>query len=147
MIASLIGLFLAAFGAATLLPFQSEIVLGAMIANGSAPVWLLVATASVGNTLGSVANWALGLYVERFAHRRWFPANETQLARAKRWYARWGVWSLLLSWAPFMDPLTVAAGAMRTPLRVFLPLVAIAKTGRYIALALALTGLSPWPGE
>ena len=57
------------------------------------------------------------------------------MARAERWYARWGVWTLLLSWAPLGDAFTVIAGVLRTPVWLFLLLVTIAKTGRYIVLA------------
>jgi membrane protein YqaA with SNARE-associated domain len=95
-----------------------------------------VLVASLGNTLGSVINYALGRMLERFRHRRWFPASEAALDRAQGWYARWGRWSLLLSWAPIIgDPLTVIAGVMREPLWRFVVLVAIAKTGRYVTLA------------
>ena len=45
---------------------------------------------------------------------------------------------MLLSWMPVIgDPLTLAAGIMREPLRMFLPLVAVAKAGRYLVLAWA----------
>ena len=77
----------------------------------------------------------MGRGIERFRHRRWFPVTETQLERAQAWYARWGVWSLLLSWAPFGDAITVVAGVLRTRWWVFLSLVALAKTGRYAVLA------------
>ena len=128
------GLFVAAFGAATLLPFQSEVALGAMLAAGSAPVWSLFVVASIGNTLGSVVNYWLGLAIDRFEGRWWFPANRNQMTRAREWYGRWGVWSLLMSWAPFADPLTVVAGVLRTPFWLFLALVAVAKSGRYAAV-------------
>ena len=133
--ASLGGLFLAAFGAATILPFQSEVVFVALQLAQVAGVWALVAVASVGNTLGAVVNYALGRGLERFRERRWFPASAAQLDRAQRWYARWGVWTLLLSWAPLGDAFTVIAGTMRTPVWLFVTLVALAKTGRYVALA------------
>lgn len=129
------GLFLAAFGAATLLPFQSEFVLGAMLVAETGPAWALVAVASVGNTLGSVVNYWLGRFIEHYKDRRWFPVTERQLERASRWYLKYGVWTLLLSWAPFGDPLTVVAGVLRTPFWLFCLLVAVAKTGRYLALA------------
>lgn len=135
--AQLAGLFAAAFGAATLLPFQSEIVFVAMQVAGDVPVWLLLAVASIGNTAGSVVNYVMGLGVERFRKSRWFPVSDAQLDRAQGWYARWGVWTLLLSWAPFGDGFTVVAGMMRTPFWVFLLLVAVAKTGRYAVLAWA----------
>jgi len=129
------GLFLAAFGAATILPFQSEFVLGAMIVEEVAPLGLLIAAASIGNTLGSVVNYWLGMFLEHFKDRRWFPASERQLDRARAWYLKYGVWTLLLSWAPFADPLTVVAGVLRTPFWLFVTLVAIAKTGRYLVVA------------
>lgn len=138
---SLSGLFLAALIAATLLPAQSEAVLVALLLDGGDPV-LLVAVATAGNVLGSLVNWWLGLQVQRFQGRRWFPVSPARLERAQAWYRRHGRWSLLLSWAPVIgDPITLAAGVMREPLRVFLPLVFIAKGMRYIVLALATLGL------
>ena len=134
-LAQLAGLFAAAFGTATLLPFQSEIVFVAVQVAGDVPLWLLLIVASVGNTAGSVVNYLMGLGIERFRGRRGFPVTPAQLDRAQRWYARWGVWTLLLSWAPFGDGFTVVAGMMRTRFWLFLLLVALAKTGRYAALA------------
>ena len=134
------ALFVAAFGAATLLPLQSEALLTGLLMADHAPA-LLVAVASVGNVLGSTVNWGLRRQVERFRHRRWFPANQAQLDRARGWYQRYGKWSLLLSWVPVVgDPLTVVAGDMREPLPTFLVLVTIAKVGRYIALAAVVLG-------
>jgi membrane protein YqaA with SNARE-associated domain len=135
------GLFAAAFGAATILPFQSEVVFVAMLAAGTAPAWAVLAVASVGNTLGSVVNWRLGREIGRFRGRRWFPVTDAQLARAQGWYARWGVWTLLLSWAPFGDGFTVAAGAMGTPLWLFTAIVAAVKTARYAAIAWGMGAL------
>lgn len=130
------GLFAVAFLAATILPAQSELGLAGLILSGSNSVVLLVAVASAGNTLGAVVNWGLGRGVERFSGRRWFPVTPERLERAAGWYRRYGRWSLLLSWVPFIgDPLTVAAGVLREPLATFLLLVAIAKTGRYIVVA------------
>jgi membrane protein YqaA with SNARE-associated domain len=109
----------------------------------SATPWLLVAIASVGNVLGSVINWILGRGIERLRHRRWFPVKEPELAKAQCWYQRYGKWSLLLSWAPIIgDPLTLVAGVLREPFPVFLALVTIAKTVRYVAVALVTLQLA-----
>lgn len=130
------SLFTVAFVAATVFPLQSEAALVALLVAGQQPVWALVAVASMGNVLGSVVNWLLGRGIERFADRRWFPASPAALARAQRAYQRWGKWSLLLSWAPFIgDPLTVVAGVLREPLPMFVLLVTLAKVGRYVTLA------------
>ena len=137
------GLVAVALGAASILPMQSEPVLVALLLLSEQPIWALVAVASLGNTLGSCINWLLGRAVERFRSRRWFPVSPDKLSRAEAWYARWGRWSLLMSWAPIIgDPLTVMAGVLREPFWTFLLLVAIAKTGRYIVLTLVTLGLA-----
>lgn len=142
LIGALGGLFLISLGSATFLPIQSEILLTGLILNTDYWIPGLVIVASIGNTLGSVVNWAIGLRIEQFKDRRWFPATPAQLDRASRWYRRYGYWSLLLSWAPFIgDPLTLAAGLMREPFGTFILLVAIAKTLRYVIFTALLLGV------
>ena len=143
MIASAyLGLFAAAFGAATLLPLQSEAVLVGLLMLGEQPAWALVSVATVGNVLGSVVNWLLGRYIERWRHKRWFPISDEKLARAQRAYQSYGQWTLLLSWMPVIgDPLTMIAGVMREPLWRFVLIVLVAKLGRYLVLAMITLGL------
>ena len=139
-----LGLFLSAFGAASLLPLQSEAVLAGLLLGGAQPAAVLLAVASVGNVLGSVLNAALGRGIERFHERRWFPVSAQRLEQAKLTYRRYGRWSLLLSWVPVIgDPLTLMAGVMREPWWSFLLLVTLAKTGRYLVLAAITLG---WAG-
>ena len=138
-----LGLFAAAFMAATLLPAQSELLLGGMIASGDYSVPLLILVATAGNILGSTANWVLGRYFYHLRERRWFPIKKARLEKAERWYHKYGRWSLLLSWAPIIgDPLTLLAGILREPISSFLVIVAIAKFGRYLAVAGAALGLA-----
>ncbi len=139
MLMGYLGLFVAAFGAATLLPLQSEAVLVGLLLNGHYSLWLLLGIATLGNVLGSVVNWLLGRWVDHFKARRWFPVSTQQLDSAQCHYKRWGHWTLLLSWVPIIgDPLTLVAGVMREPLWRFLLLVTLAKSLRYGVLA-ALT--------
>jgi membrane protein YqaA with SNARE-associated domain len=136
------GLFSIAFGAATVLPMQSEAALAGLLLSGSYSPAVLIGVASVGNVLGSIVNWLLGRGIDRFRDRKWFPASQAQRDRAASWYQRYGKWTLLLSWAPIIgDPLTVIAGVLREPLLSFVILVAIAKTGRYLAILALTTGL------
>ena len=138
------GLFIAAFGAATLLPLQSEAVLVGLLLNGQYGMWLLLAVATVGNVLGSLVNWWLGRRIERFKDRRWFPVSPARLEQAGQHYRRYGHWSLLLSWLPIVgDPLTLVAGVMREPLARFLLFVTLAKGARYAVLAWATLGWQP----
>ncbi|MEL0169299.1 MAG: YqaA family protein [Pseudomonadaceae bacterium] len=136
-----IGLFFAALGAATLLPLQSEVVLVAMLLSGDYNLQLILLVATAGNLLGAIINWWLGRYIEHFQQRRWFPLTPERLHRTQQAYHRWGFWSLLLSWAPFIgDPLTIVAGVMREPLWRFTLIVLVAKGGRYLILTAITLG-------
>ena len=133
---ALLVLFTISFLAATVVPAQSELVLAGMLLSGSYEPALLIAVATAGNTLGSIVNWLLGRFIESFRDRRWFPVSPPALARAEAWYGKWGIWSLLLSWAPVIgDGLTLVAGMLRVRLLPFLLLVIVAKGGRYLVLA------------
>lgn len=130
------ALFLSALAAATLLPLQSEAVLVVLLLGGAHTTWVLLAVATFGNVLGSWVNWLLGRSLEHYRQRRWFPVSEARLQQAQAWYARYGRWSLLLSWMPVIgDPLTLVAGVMREPLWRFLLIVTVAKAARYAVLA------------
>jgi len=136
MASSLIGMFAVAFVAATLVPFQSEVIFVALQLADSVPLWLLITVASIGNTAGALVNYVIGVGLTRFESKRWFPFSPAQMARTEAWFGRWGVWILLVCWAPGGDVMTLVAGVMRTPIWLFIMLVAIAKTSRYIVLAL-----------
>ena len=126
-------LFLSAFGAATLLPLQSEAVLVGLLAQAQYPVWLLVAVASLGNILGSCVNWWLGLKVEQYKNKKWFPVSEQKMLQAQGIYQKYGFWSLLLSWVPIIgDPITLIAGLLKENFVLFVVMVSIAKIGRYL---------------
>ncbi len=141
MTAGYLGLFLAAFGAATLLPLQSEAVLVGLLVSDRYWLWGLLAVATLGNVLGSLVNWWLGRGLERFQDRRWFPVSPKPMDRARVHYQRYGHWSLLLSWLPVIgDPLTLIAGVMREPLGRFLFIVTLAKGARYGVLAMLTLG-------
>lgn len=137
-----LGLFLSALLAATLLPFSSEAVLAALAISGDFAPTGLFAAATAGNVLGAVVNWGLGRWCLHWQDRRWFPIKPPALERAARWFNRWGVASLLLAWMPVVgDPLTFAAGVLRTPFAVMLPLVTLGKAARYAVVLGLVEGL------
>lgn len=136
-----LGLFLSAFLAATLLPAQSELVLASLLAAESRSATLLITVASLGNILGAFLNYWLGRGALALQDKRCFPVGPAALERAQGWYQRYGRWSLLLSWMPVVgDPLTLAAGVLREKIWVFLTLVTLAKTGRYLVVAALVRG-------
>jgi len=132
--AGLGGMALSAFAAASPLPFQSEPVFLGLLATDTVPLWPLLITASLANTAGSMLTHAIGRAAGA-GGSRWLPLSDRRRARAEAWFARWGRWSLLLSWAPGGDILVALSGLARLPVLQTLALVALAKTARYAALA------------
>lgn len=131
-------IFISAFGAATILPFYSEIAVAAGLQQGADP-WMVWLVASVGNTTGAVVNWLIGRYLLHFRERRWFPFKQDQLDQGQRWFNKYGVWTLLFAWLPVGgDALTLIAGVLRVPLWLFVLLVGIGKGLRYAVVILTL---------
>ncbi|MDG6778523.1 DedA family protein [Thiomicrorhabdus sp. zzn3] len=129
-----LSLFLLSFLAATLIPAGSEVLLSSLLLEGYDPfsLWLW---ATLGNTLGAVVNYLLGRYLLHFQSRRWFPFKADSLHKSQAWFGRYGVWSLLFSWAPLLgDALTFIAGVMRVRFWLFLLLTALGKGARYAIL-------------
>ena len=130
-----LGLFIAAFLAATILPLGSEIVLTALLLTSLSPI-LLITVATLGNVLGSLSNYALGYWASLGALKRWFKMSEEEFEKAEERFSKYGLWSLLFAWVPIIgDPLTVMAGILRVNLLWFLLLVSIGKLLRYIVVA------------
>ena len=130
-------LFTSSFASSTILPGHSEITLIALITQKKYEVFYLVFFASLGNISGSVLNWYLGLYFLKFKNKKWFPFKENHINKVSKSFLKYGKWSLLLSWVPFIgDVLTLVAGMFRVPLHQFIIIVSVAKIGRYIFVSL-----------
>ena len=124
---------------ATIVPFGSEVYFGTLLSLGKYNNFLLLIAASLGNILGSVFNWVCGYYVNYFIKKPWFPIKENKIQRGTEIFNKYGKWSLLFSWLPFIgDPLTFAAGILRYPFFPFLILVSIGKFGRYLIIYLSI---------
>ena len=130
-------LFTSSFASSTILPGHSEITLTALITQKKYEIFYLVFFASLGNISGSVLNWYLGLYFLKFKNKKWFPFKENHINKVSKSFLKYGKWSLLLSWVPFIgDALTLVAGMFRVPLHQFIIIVSVAKIGRYIFVSL-----------
>ena len=130
-----LSLFTLSFIVATIIPFGSEAYLASLIILNKYNVLLLLISASFGNVLGSVFNWICGYYATYFIQKKWFPINQNQINKATNFFLKYGKWSLLLAWAPFIgDPLTFVAGTLRYSFLPFLLLVSIGKIARYLVI-------------
>ena len=130
-----LSLFVISFLAATILPFSSELTLVGLIATSNYDNLLLLIVASFGNVLASVINWVLGFYSRNLTTKKWFPFKYKQIENSSKWFSKFGQWSLLFAWVPFIgDPLTLVAGLLRVKFLEFLILVMIGKISRYIVI-------------
>ena len=90
----------------------------------------VVVVGTVGNTLGAVLGWAIGYYgghplLER--HGKFLHATPDRIARAERWFERFGTVAVPLGFATPLVRSFVAlpAGILEWPLRRLVPLAAI----------------------
>jgi membrane protein YqaA with SNARE-associated domain len=130
-----LGLFVAAFLAATILPLSSEVVLSILLLNGLSPI-ALVTVATIGNVFGSLTNYALGYWASLGVIKKWLKISEEEFVRAERRFEKYGLFSLCFAWVPVIgDPITVLAGILRIRLLWFLLLVTAGKLMRYIVVS------------
>jgi len=135
-----ISLFTVAFMVATIVPFGSEAYFVTLLSMDKYNDLLLIIAASLGNVLGSIFNWVCGYYVNYFIKKPWFPLSNNMIDRGNNMFKKYGKWSLLLSWVPFIgDPITFVAGTLRYSLLPFIILVSIGKVGRYLLLYISLS--------
>jgi len=130
-----ISIFFLSFLAATIIPFSSEVGLLSYMAFGKFNNELLLIFTSLGNILGSCANYILGLYIIKFKTKSWFPFTGNQILKATNWFNRFGVYSLFFSFLPIVgDPLTLIAGMFRVSFMKFIILVSLGKILRYLLI-------------
>lgn len=131
-----LGLFVSAFISSTVAPGGSEAVLAYLVNSQQHSVGQLVAIASIGNTLGALTTWWLGLWTAKK-----YPVETTlsqQYQKSLNTVRRWGSWALLLSWLPLVgDGLCFAGGWLRLSMLSSLLAIFLGKVLRYIAVAYA----------
>ncbi len=129
------SLFIFCLSLGTFFPFASEAYLVKLLLSGKYDVFLLLLFASFGNILGSVISWVFGYFVYFFIKKPWFPINKFLFQKASDIFKKYGKWSLLLSWVPFIgDPIAFAAGTFRYNILFFLIFVSIGKVARYLLI-------------
>ena len=130
-----VGIFLASFLSATILPLSSEIVLVVLLLSDLNPV-ALVSIATFGNVLGAFTNYAIGYWGSVILVRKVSRISEEEFARAEQRFRKYGIVSLFFAWVPIIgDPLTVVAGVLKINLFLFFAFVASGKLVRYVIIS------------
>ena len=136
---SLWFLFFSAFISSTLFPGGSEAVLAYLVSESKYSLFLLVAVATVGNTLGAMTSWGIGrLISNRYSVEKLSKASQQ---KAVERIQKYGSPILLLSWLPVVgDPLCVAAGWLRIHWLWSLFFILLGKLLRYIVVIYIFVG-------
>ena len=135
-----VGLFIASFLAATILPLSSEVILSLLLLNDLNPI-VLISVATFGNVLGSFVNYLIGTWGSLFFIKNILKTSENNFIKAKQRFARYGVFSLFFAWVPIIgDPLTIVAGVLRINIFIFFIMVTSGKLIRYIIISYAVLG-------
>jgi membrane protein YqaA with SNARE-associated domain len=127
-------LFLSAFISSTIAPGGSEAVLAYIVSTGNYRTENLIFAATIGNTLGAMTTWGLGmLAAKKYPVESLLSADKQKaLATVK---AK-GLWVLFFSWLPVVgDALCFAGGWLKLPLLSALLVIMLGKLCRYIAVA------------
>lgn len=132
-----LSLFFMSFLASTLLPLGSEWLLVTMLVAGYDPLPTVV-VATVGNYLGAVVTYLIGIWGGSWLIEKVMRVSPGQQGRARKYYQRFGVYSLLFSWLPLVgDPLCLVGGMLRINFGLFTLLVFAGKLARYVVTAIA----------
>ncbi len=124
------GLFTSAFISSTIAPGGSEAVLAYMVAKGYYSNQILLIVATVGNTLGALTTWGLGMIAaKKFPLSTLLPAKKQQ---ALAIVEKRGIWVLFFSWLPVIgDVLCFAGGWLKLPFIRACLIILFGKFARY----------------
>jgi membrane protein YqaA with SNARE-associated domain len=127
-----LGLFIASFLAATVVPFSSEVVFSGMMMGGLDP-WKLIAVATLGNWLGGMSCYYLGKLGKLEWIEKYMGVNKEKLDRFTEKLHRYGDWFAFFSFLPGIgDAIAVASGYFRCRMWVVAFSMLLGKFVRYI---------------
>lgn len=127
-----IGLFVASFLAATILPFSSDIVFGGLIAAGLSP-WPCVLIATIGNWGGGMTNYFLGRLGKIEWIEKYLGIAPAKIEKMQNWLQGKGALMAFFSWLPVVgDLMAVALGYMRANVYLVNISMFVGKGVRYI---------------
>jgi membrane protein YqaA with SNARE-associated domain len=131
-----LGLFLASFLGATVIPLSSEIVLSYLIVKGF-DINLSIIIASIGNWLGGLSSYFLGSLGKWEFIEKYFRIKKEKIIRFKEKIDRWGSTYAFLCCLPIIgDPIAVSLGFFKINLMRVSLWMFIGKLAKYIVWAI-----------
>ncbi len=130
------GMGLASFLAGTFFPFSSETVMAALLLASDMDPVLTVASASIGNVLGSMVNYAIGRMCKPETVNRLFKIKPSRMKRAQKYVGRYGSWMGFFAFLPILGTaISLALGFLRANVWGTLLFTLIGKVARYVIVA------------
>ncbi len=127
-----LGLFIAAFLAATVVPFSSEVVFTALVYNGM-DAWNAVFVATLGNWLGGLTCYYLGRLGKIEWIEKYLRIKKEKMDKFMGKFHRYGDWFAFFSFLPAVgDAIAVASGFFRCRLWIVALSMLLGKFARYI---------------
>lgn len=127
------GLFVAAFLAATIVPFSSEVVFTTLVVTMKLNPWVCVTWATLGNWLGGLTCYWLGRLGKMEWIERWLRIKKEKIEKFNAKFHKYGDWLAFFSFLPGVgDIIAVAAGFMRCRLWIVAVSMLLGKLARYV---------------
>lgn len=126
-----IGVFIASFLAATVLPFSSEVVLTGVLLAG-ATYWPCMISATIGNFLGGMSCYWLGMFGKVAWIEKYLKVDRAKLLKVQDWIKNKGAWMAFFVFLPGIgDLIAVALGFLRGNVWIVAVAMFLGKALRY----------------
>ena len=127
-----IGVFVAAFLAATVLPFSSEVVLTGVLLAG-ANYWPCIIAATIGNFLGGMTCYFLGYLGKVEWLEKYLKMDMKKIRKVQDWLSGKGAWMAFFVFLPGIgDFIAVGMGYLRANLLIVSTSMFLGKFIRYV---------------
>lgn len=138
-----VGLFISALLAGSIIPFSSELVMGALVAMGLEP-WLCVLSATLGNTAGGLTCYWLGQLGRMDWIEKYLGVKREKVERMQHFLQGRGALMAFFAFLPFVgEAIAVALGFMRSNFWLTTASMFAGKLSRYVVMLWAILSLYP----
>ena len=129
-----LGLFIAGFLAATILPFSSEGLLAVALLNGFDPIICLIIITS-GNWIGSITTYGIGYLGKIDWIENYFKISREKIEKTKSYLIKYGTLLALFAWVPIIgDVFALTLGYFKINFILTALFMLIGKFFRYLLI-------------